>query len=47
MIFDSDAGFKDGDPFALKEFALERGVRLADQQFAARADYSVPRNAFS
>lgn len=47
MIFDSDARFEDADPFALKEFALQRGVGFAGQQFAASADDSVPRDAFT
>jgi hypothetical protein len=45
MIFDSYAGLEDSHALALEEFALQRGVRLADQKFTARADYSVPRDA--
>ncbi len=47
MIFQIDAGFGDFDAFGFKEFFLERGVRLADEDFAALTDHAMPGNAFS
>lgn len=40
-----DAGFGDFYTFAGKEFFLQGGVRLANEDFAVCADYAVPRDS--
>jgi len=47
MSSEIDAGFGDFDAFGFEELFLQRGVWLADEDFAALADHAVPRNAFS
>jgi hypothetical protein len=47
MSFEVDTGFAKGDAFGLKQFALERAVWFPDQEFAARAHHTMPRNALA
>ena len=47
MRFQVDSGFDDFYAFGFEEFFLERGVGLADQDFAAFANYAMPGDAFS
>ncbi len=47
MGFQVDAGFDDFYAFGFEELFLQRGVRLADEDFAAFANDAVPGNAFS
>lgn len=42
-----DPGLKKSDAFTFQELALERRIGLADEEFAAIADDSMPRDAFS
>ncbi len=47
MEFQLHARFKQFHALRLKQFTLQRGVGLANQQFTAGANHAVPRNAFS
>ena len=47
VTLDIEAGFAKFDAFGFEEFALEAGVRFADEEFAARANDAVPGNAFA
>ena len=47
MALEVEARFGDFHAFGLEEFALQRGVRLADEDFAAVTDDAMPRDAFS
>ncbi len=42
-----DSFLGESHSFCLKQLALERGVRLADEEFSAGADYTMPRDSFS
>ena len=42
-----DAGFDDFDAFGFEEFFLERGIGLADEDFAALADDAMPGDTLS
>jgi len=46
VFFHVHARFTKGNAFRFEEFALQTGVRLADQQLSAIANHAVPRNAF-
>ena len=47
MTFQVDAGFRDFYAFTFEELALERGVGLADEDFAALTNDAMPGDAFS
>jgi len=44
-ILDVHARFLQGHAFALQQFALQRSIRLTDQQFSALAYNAMPRYA--
>lgn len=46
MEFHIDAKFQQFHALGFKQLALQRGVRFANQQFAARAHYAMPGDAF-
>jgi hypothetical protein len=46
-FFYVDAGFDDWNTFGFEELFLERGVRFADQDFAAGAEDAVPGDGLS
>jgi hypothetical protein len=45
--FHIDAAFGHLDAFAFEKFALKGSVRLADEEFAARSDDTMPRDSFA
>ncbi len=47
MFLEVDAGFEDGNSFGFEEFFLQRGVRLADEDFAVGTEDAVPRDSFA
>lgn len=47
MALQIDARFSELDPFTFKKFSLQRGVRFANQNFAAFAENAMPGNASS
>ena len=47
MLFHVDAGFEERNAFGFKQFALQPGIRFADQQFSAVTDHAMPGNAFA
>jgi hypothetical protein len=47
MEFQVDAALGHGDAFRFKEFALQAGVGFAEEEFAAGAQYAMPRYAFT
>src|SRR5882724_6423524 len=47
VLFDVHAGLTERHTFGLKQFALQAGIRFANQQFSAIADNAMPGNAFS
>ena len=47
VFFDIHEGLTERRTFGLKQFALQAGIRFANQQFSAVADNAMPGNAFS
>jgi hypothetical protein len=47
VFFHVYAGFAKGNTFGFKQFALQAGERLADQQFSAITDDAVPGNTLA
>lgn len=47
MLFHVDSGFEESDAFGFEKFALQTGVRLANQEFAAVANYAMPGDGLS
>src|SRR5260370_1389255 len=47
MVFQVHARLNDFDAFAFEELSLQGSVRLADQDFAAFTDHTMPGNAFA
>ncbi len=47
MLLKIDAKLDDWHSFAFKKFFLQRGVRLADEDFAVGAEDAMPGDAFA
>ena len=47
MAVQLEAGFHNAHAFAFEEFFLQRGVRLADEDFSLLANNAMPGDSFS
>ena len=47
MLFQIHAKLYERDTFTFEKSSLKQGVRPANEDFAAVADHTVPRNSFS
>jgi len=46
MALEVYARFRDGHPFTLEQFSLQRSIRFADEKLSPFAENSVPGDAF-